>query len=121
MELATQSEFDEVLNRHHNIQYVDAIFTDLCGYVRGKRFPVLEADKIFSDGNPWIIFKRILDFNSFLVRGDFKSEDNSWLSAIVSDKLCASFSKASNSSLLTESNKAVEYLLDAILLVILYS
>ena len=50
MELATQSEFDEVLNRHHNIQYVDAIFTDLCGYVRGKRFPVLEADKIFSDG-----------------------------------------------------------------------
>ena len=47
MELATQSEFDEVLNRHHNIQYVDAIFTDLCGYVRGKRFPVLEADKIF--------------------------------------------------------------------------
>ena len=50
MELATQSEFDEVLNRHHNIQYVDAIFTDLCGYVRGKRFPLLEADKIFSDG-----------------------------------------------------------------------
>ena len=50
MELATQSEFDEVLNCHHNIQYVDAIFTDLCGYVRGKRFPVLEADKIFSDG-----------------------------------------------------------------------
>ena len=50
MELATQSEFDEVLNRHHNIQYVDAIFTDLCGYVRGKRFPILEADKIFSDG-----------------------------------------------------------------------
>ena len=47
MELATQSEFDEVLNRHHNIQYVDAIFTDLCGYVRGKRFPLLEADKIF--------------------------------------------------------------------------
>ena len=50
MELATQSEFDEVLKSHQNIQYVDAIFTDLCGYVRGKRFPVLEADKIFSDG-----------------------------------------------------------------------
>ena len=50
MEVATQAEFDEVLSQHNNIQYVDAIFTDLCGYVRGKRFPVLEANKIFSDG-----------------------------------------------------------------------
>tara|TARA_X000000950_G_scaffold1017_1_gene1127 strand:- start:913 stop:1038 length:126 start_codon:yes stop_codon:yes gene_type:complete len=39
MEVATQAEFDEVLSQHNNIQYVDAIFTDLCGYVRGKRFP----------------------------------------------------------------------------------
>jgi glutamine synthetase len=50
MEFATQEEFEDILNKHHNIQYVDAIFTDLCGYVRGKRFPLLEADKIFSDG-----------------------------------------------------------------------
>ena len=50
MEIATQAEFDEILSQHNNIQYVDAIFTDLCGYVRGKRFPVLEADKIFSEG-----------------------------------------------------------------------
>ena len=50
MEFATQADFETVLNEHHNIQYVDAIFTDLCGYVRGKRFPLLEADKIFSDG-----------------------------------------------------------------------
>tara|TARA_Y100000741_G_scaffold221112_1_gene168518 strand:+ start:973 stop:2343 length:1371 start_codon:yes stop_codon:yes gene_type:complete len=50
MEYATQADFEAVLSEHHNIQYVDAIFTDLCGYVRGKRFPLLEADKIFSDG-----------------------------------------------------------------------
>ena len=50
MDIATQAEFEEILNQHHNIQYVDAIFTDLCGYVRGKRFPVLEANKIFSEG-----------------------------------------------------------------------
>ena len=50
MEIATQAEFDEILSQHNNIQYVDAIFTDLCGYVRGKRFPVLEADQIFSEG-----------------------------------------------------------------------
>ena len=47
MEYATQADFEAVLSEHHNIQYVDAIFTDLCGYVRGKRFPLLEADKIF--------------------------------------------------------------------------
>ncbi|SVC84526.1 uncharacterized protein METZ01_LOCUS337380, partial [marine metagenome] len=35
MEFATQADFDAILNEHHNIQYVDAIFTDLCGYVRG--------------------------------------------------------------------------------------
>ena len=50
MEYATQADFEAVLSEHHNIQYVDAIFTDLCGYVRGKRFPLLEANKIFSDG-----------------------------------------------------------------------
>ena len=50
MELATQSEFDEVLNRHHNIQYVDFIFADLCGYIRGKRVPILEATKVFKEG-----------------------------------------------------------------------
>ena len=50
MELATQSEFDEVLNRHHNIQYVDFIFADLCGYIRGKRVPILEAKKVFKEG-----------------------------------------------------------------------
>ena len=43
MELATQSEFDEVLNRHHNIQYVDFIFAT-CGYIRGKE-SILEATR----------------------------------------------------------------------------
>jgi glutamine synthetase len=32
------------------IEYVDAVFFDLCGYPRGKRYPIAEADKIFSDG-----------------------------------------------------------------------
>ena len=38
MTIATQEDFEDLLNKHHNIQYVDALFTDLCGYVRGKRF-----------------------------------------------------------------------------------
>ncbi len=50
MEVATQAEFDEVLRQHNNIQYVDFIFADLCGYIRGKRVPILEATKVFKEG-----------------------------------------------------------------------
>lgn len=32
------------------IKYVDAIFPDLHGYIRGKRFPFDEADKIYTSG-----------------------------------------------------------------------
>ena len=49
MEIAKKSELDGLLNEQ-NIEYVDAIFTDLCGYVRGKRFPTSEVEKIFKDG-----------------------------------------------------------------------
>ena len=50
MDTAKISELDQALHKYKNIKYVDAIFTDLCGYIRGKRFPVNEADKIFTDG-----------------------------------------------------------------------
>ena len=50
MDTAKISELDQALRKYKNIKYVDAIFTDLCGYIRGKRFPVNEADKIFTDG-----------------------------------------------------------------------
>ena len=49
MEIAKKSELDGLLTEQ-NIEYVDAIFTDLCGYVRGKRFPTSEVEKIFKDG-----------------------------------------------------------------------
>jgi len=35
---------------HPEIAYLNAVFTDQCGTVRGKRIPVEEADKIFTDG-----------------------------------------------------------------------
>ena len=44
MEIAKKSELDGLLTKQ-NIEYVDAIFTDLCGYVRGKRFPISEVEK----------------------------------------------------------------------------
>ena len=49
MEIAKESELEKLLNQK-GIEYLDAIFTDLCGYVRGKRFPLNEASKIFKDG-----------------------------------------------------------------------
>ena len=49
MEIAKESELEKLLNKK-GIEYLDAIFTDLCGYVRGKRFPLNEASKIFKDG-----------------------------------------------------------------------
>ncbi len=43
-------EFNAFLAEHGEIDYLDAIFVDMCGTVRGKRFPSEEADKVFGDG-----------------------------------------------------------------------
>ena len=50
MEIADQSELEELLSQQTNIKYLDAIFTDLCGHIRGKRIPLLETGKIFKEG-----------------------------------------------------------------------
>jgi len=47
---ATLADFKAFLAQHGNVDYVDAVFVDMCGTVRGKRFPRDEAEKIFSDG-----------------------------------------------------------------------
>ena len=47
---ATLGEFNAFLAEHGEIDYLDAIFVDMCGTVRGKRFPSEEADKVFGDG-----------------------------------------------------------------------
>ena len=47
---ATLGEFNAFLAEHGEIDYLDAVFVDMCGTVRGKRFPSEEADKVFGDG-----------------------------------------------------------------------
>lgn len=47
---ATLGEFNAFLAEHGEIDYLDAIFVDMCGTVRGKRFPSEEADKVFTSG-----------------------------------------------------------------------
>lgn len=47
---ATLDEFNAFLAEHGDIDYLDAVFVDMCGTVRGKRFPSEEADKVFTSG-----------------------------------------------------------------------
>lgn len=47
---ATLADFKAFLAQHGNVDYLDAVFVDMCGTVRGKRFPREEAEKIFASG-----------------------------------------------------------------------
>lgn len=44
------SEFEAFLASHPDIAYVDGLFFDLCCVVRGKRYPVADAAKLFAEG-----------------------------------------------------------------------
>jgi len=44
------SEFEAFFARHPDIAYVDGLFFDLCCVVRGKRYPVGDASKLFEEG-----------------------------------------------------------------------
>jgi glutamine synthetase len=47
---ATLAEFKAFLAENGDIDYLDAVFVDMCGTVRGKRFPIEEAEKVFTSG-----------------------------------------------------------------------
>ena len=47
---ADLAEFQAFLREHGEIDYFDAVFVDMIGTVRGKRFPRAEAEKIFTTG-----------------------------------------------------------------------
>ncbi len=44
------SELKKLLEQYPNLEYIDAILPDLNGYIRGKRYPVQMAHKIYSSG-----------------------------------------------------------------------
>jgi glutamine synthetase len=49
--LATaQAELEAFLAKHPQVQFIDCVFVDLCGHVRGKRYPRSEIDKAFKSG-----------------------------------------------------------------------
>ncbi|GAB3439917.1 glutamine synthetase family protein [Insolitispirillum peregrinum] len=43
-------EMTALLAKYPDTAHVDALFFDLCSLVRGKRYPVQDADKLFEDG-----------------------------------------------------------------------
>ncbi|MBB4285588.1 glutamine synthetase family protein [Roseospira goensis] len=47
---AALAEFRAFLDRHPDIAHVDGLFFDLCCVVRGKRYPIADAGKLFVEG-----------------------------------------------------------------------
>jgi glutamine synthetase len=45
-------EAQAFLAAHPQVRFIDAIFIDLCGILRGKRYPRGDLEKIFKDGFP---------------------------------------------------------------------
>lgn len=50
MNSAPLDELQAFLEAYPDTEYVDALIFDLCGTVRGKRYPISDADKLFTEG-----------------------------------------------------------------------
>lgn len=48
--IATLADWKAFLAEKGPVDYLDAVFVDICGTIRGKRFPVSEAEKVFTSG-----------------------------------------------------------------------
>lgn len=44
------AEFSAFLQHHPDLVHIDGLFFDLCGVVRGKRYPVADAAALFTEG-----------------------------------------------------------------------
>ncbi len=47
-----EAEFDSVFASETDLEFLDAVIPDLCGTLRGKRFPIAEAPRLFTHGMP---------------------------------------------------------------------
>lgn len=45
-----EAEWDGFLKTNRGVETLDCLFVDLCGTIRGKRYPTAEAGKVFSSG-----------------------------------------------------------------------
>ena len=47
-----EAEFDAFFEAETDLEFLDAVIPDLCGTLRGKRFPIAEAPRLFAHGMP---------------------------------------------------------------------
>jgi glutamine synthetase len=45
-----EAEFDAFFEAESDLEFLDAVIPDLCGNLRGKRFPIAEAPRLFGQG-----------------------------------------------------------------------
>ena len=60
-EIAAPEELERFLEAHPEVSHADAIFIDLCGIVRGKRYPRAELSGLFETGCPIPVSIYLLD------------------------------------------------------------
>ena len=65
VELATKKELDNYLKKYPNTKYLDAIISDLSGLFRGKRIPIQDAEKLFSQGIQFCYSTFLLDASGY--------------------------------------------------------
>jgi glutamine synthetase len=45
-----RAQFEALVARHPDLEFVDALIVDICGTMRGKRLPIAEAGRLFETG-----------------------------------------------------------------------
>ena len=65
VELATNEELINYLKENPETKYIDAIISDLSGLFRGKRIPVTDAEKLFTDGIQFCYSTFLLDASGY--------------------------------------------------------
>tara|TARA_B100000686_G_scaffold354246_1_gene463466 strand:+ start:767 stop:2143 length:1377 start_codon:yes stop_codon:yes gene_type:complete len=65
IKLANKNELDDYLKEYPDTKYLDAIICDLSGLFRGKRIPIQDAEKLFSQGIQFCYSTFLLDASGY--------------------------------------------------------
>ena len=63
--IATTDEFNSFKEKNQEINYIDAILSDLSGVIRGKRLPINDAEKLFKSGIQFCYSTFLLDVTGY--------------------------------------------------------
>ena len=65
VKLAESKELNNYLKEHPETKYLDAIISDLSGIIRGKRMPIKDAAKLFTNGIQFCYSTFLLDASGY--------------------------------------------------------